>query len=126
MELMKLDEAKEIIRKELQKDIVWLRNNEKNNYYFADKYRKEANAYHTVLQELDHLKKENEDKKTYEYGVIVGTKREREHWENKIRERMEELDEKVFSKPYDIDTADGSHSQAMGMWLMCRELLKEE
>ena len=61
MELMKLDEAKEIIRKELQKDIVWLRNNEKNNDYFADKYRKEANAYHTVLQELDRLQKENEE-----------------------------------------------------------------
>ena len=31
MELMKLDEAKEIIRKELQKDIVWLRNNYDKN-----------------------------------------------------------------------------------------------
>ncbi len=29
--------------------------------------------------------------KTYEYGVIVGTKREREYWKNKIEKEIEEL-----------------------------------
>ena len=45
----------------------------------------------TVLQELERLQKENEDKKTYEFGLIVGTKRERDWWQNKIREKIEEI-----------------------------------
>ena len=51
-------------------------------------------AYSTVLQELERLQKENEDKKTYEFGLIVGTKRERDWWQNKIREKIEEIKEK--------------------------------
>lgn len=90
MELMKLDEAKEIIRKELQKDIVWLRNNEKNNDYFADKYRKEANAYHTVLQELDRLQKENDRLKNWkQYREIRETRRTIEAIEKARKEYYE-------------------------------------
>lgn len=40
------------------------------------------------------LQKENEDKKTYEFGLIVGTKRERDWWQNKIREKIEEIKNK--------------------------------
>lgn len=32
-------------------------------------------------------------KNTYEFGLIVGTKREREYWQNKIKEKIEELKE---------------------------------
>ena len=42
-------------------------------------------------EEIEHLQKENEDKKTYEFGLIVGTKRERDWWENKIKEKLEYL-----------------------------------
>lgn len=30
-----------------------------------------------------------EEEKTYEFGLIVGTKREREYWQNKIREKID-------------------------------------
>ena len=43
---------------------------------------------------------------------------------DKIKEIMEEADEEAFSKPYDVDTADGYHSQWMGRWCVCRELLE--
>ncbi len=33
-------------------------------------------------------------KNTYEFGLIVGTKRERDFWENKIKEKIEEMKEK--------------------------------
>ena len=69
-------------------------------------------AYNTVLQELEHLQKENEElkeelhkkkiiapgrrnkKNTYEFGLIVGTKRERDWWQNKIREKIKEINDK--------------------------------
>ena len=35
----------------------------------------------------------NANKKTYEFGLIVGTKREREYWEKKIKEKIEEIKE---------------------------------
>lgn len=37
--------------------------------------------------------KKEEPKKTYELGLIVGTKRERDYWKNKIKEKIEELKE---------------------------------
>ena len=33
----------------------------------------------------------NVNKKTYEFGLIVGTKREREYWEKKIKDKLKEV-----------------------------------
>ena len=75
MELMKLDEAKEIIRKEL-------------------------NAYHTVLAELDRLQKENE---RYENKIILSDEEYRKVIDeaqkdcvskDKIRKKIEEITDK--------------------------------
>lgn len=72
-------------------------------------------AIKNMLQELARLQKENEEliketrkkriiapgrrglTKTYEYGLIVGTKREREYWKNKIRREKEELSQRIKS-----------------------------
>ena len=35
----------------------------------------------------------NEEKNTYEYGLVVGTKRERDYWQDKIREKIKRLEE---------------------------------
>ena len=40
------------------------------------------------------ISKETQDgptKKTYEYGLVVGTKRERDYWKSKIKEKIEEI-----------------------------------
>lgn len=34
------------------------------------------------------------EKITYEYGLVVGTKRERDYWQNKIKEKIEEIKKK--------------------------------
>ena len=31
------------------------------------------------------------EKNTYEFGLVVGTKRERDYWKNKIKEKIEEI-----------------------------------
>ena len=31
------------------------------------------------------------EKNTYEFGLVVGTKRERDYWKNKIKEKIEEV-----------------------------------
>ena len=36
---------------------------------------------------------------TYEFGLIVGTKREREYWQNKIKEKIEELRRQIAQMP---------------------------
>lgn len=32
-----------------------------------------------------------EEEKTYELGLVIGTKREREYWQNKIKAKIEEI-----------------------------------
>lgn len=39
-------------------------------------------------------KENNVNKKTYEFGLIVGTKREREYWETMIKEKIEAIKKK--------------------------------
>ena len=41
-----------------------------------------------------------EEEKTYEFGLIVGTKREREYWQNKIREKIEKIKNKPNNPKY--------------------------
>ena len=79
-----------------------------------------SEAINTVLQEIEL----NEIELTTVH--IKGVCDEKERWKKKIREEMEKVDEEAFGKPYDVDTADGYHSQAMGMWCMCNKLLKGE
>lgn len=43
----------------------------------------------------------NVNKKTYEFGLIVGTKREREYWEKKIKEKVEAIKEN-FEEGYSL------------------------
>lgn len=40
-------------------------------------------------------------KKTYEYGLVVGTRRERNYWKGKIKEEIEKLENKI--KKYEED-----------------------
>lgn len=39
----------------------------------------------------------NVNKKTYEFGLIVGTKREREYWQNKIKNKKKEIADRYYS-----------------------------
>ena len=47
---------------------------------------------------------EKEPKLTYEYGLVVGTKRERDYWKNKINEKIEEL-KQAYEESKDEDGA---------------------
>ena len=65
-----------------------------------------------------------EEEKTYELGLVIGTKREREYWQNKIREKIEEL-EKTGCTSYDSSTADYIQSQRIGAWQALTDLIYE-
>lgn len=101
-------------------------------------------AYNTVFQELDRLQEENKryqppiyfggikrGGKTYEVGVVVGTKREREYWENKIREKIEEINKEINSS---IDNSKGGldeefidkGTELLAQKRVLQDLLKEE
>lgn len=43
-------------------------------------------------------RQKNKKEKPYEFGLIVGTKRERDWWQNKIREKIEELKSKILNE----------------------------
>ena len=43
----------------------------------------------------------NVNKKTYEFGLIVGTKREREYWEKKIKDKLKEVT-KLYNEIYEF------------------------
>lgn len=43
----------------------------------------------------------NVNKKTYEFGLIVGTKREREYWEKKIKDKIKEVT-KLYNEIYEF------------------------
>lgn len=67
--------------------------------------KKRIDALDTVLKVLDMPEEEvvfygtrstgKALKRTYEMGLIVGTKREREYWQNKIKEKIEETRSKM-------------------------------
>ena len=81
--------------------------------------------YHQRVQEIIDLKQDMEDiDLTVPY--MQGREDEKAIWRNKIKEEMEKVDEEAFGKPYDVDTANGYHSQAMGMWCAYNKLLKGE
>lgn len=61
----------------------------------------------------------NEEEKTYEFGLIVGTKREREYWQNKIKKQIEEIDDK---RGY----VNGWESEFEYATAVLQDLLKEE
>ena len=42
------------------------------------------------------------EENTYEFGLVVGTKKEREYWEKKIKEKIEEK-RKAFRHRTDIE-----------------------
>ena len=57
---------------------------------------KDYEALETILKFFQPIKKiiapsRRKKKNTYEFGLIVGTKRERNYWQDKIREKIEEI-----------------------------------
>lgn len=65
----------------------------------------------------------NEEEKTYEFGLIVGTKREREYWKNKIREKIKEIYEDKNSEYYDMFLEQRDIEKTISI---LKDLLKEE
>ena len=46
--------------------------------------------------------KNNEEEKTYELGLVIGTKREREYWKDKIKEKIEEVKSRKCGDVFDL------------------------
>lgn len=78
----------------------------KNTYYYPTEMQRTKEAIETVLKILDMPEEEvvfygggrsagKTLKRTYEYGLIVGTKRERVYWEDKIKEKIEEQTKRI-------------------------------
>ena len=106
-------------------------------------------AIFTVTQALEELQKENElarksliensniaderndllvevqrlKDKPYGFGLIVGTKREREHWKNKIKEKIEELEENL--KDFEQTDNTGRFSREKSRDYEKKEVLEE-
>ena len=73
---MKLDEAKELLKKEMQQTLYVIEKCSLESQSGKEQWKKEAQAIETVLQELERLQKENEELK-YLYNkaltdVVVG------------------------------------------------------
>ena len=78
------------------------------------KYMAEMDWFDTLLKVLDMPEEEvvfygtrsagKTVRRSYEMGLIVGTKREREHWEKKIKDKIETLEkqEKTELEPKDV------------------------
>ena len=64
-----------------------------------------------------------EEEKTYEFGLIVGTKREREYWKNKIREKKDYYHNIAFERK---DVKPIKITQALAIYKAMCDLLKEE
>ncbi len=101
---MFLNEAIEQL-KDLKRDREsFLENNSEHDEIFL----KDIEAIDAVLQVLEQpIPKKiiapgrRGKKNTYEFGLVVGTKRERDYWESKIKEKIEEIKEDKDSKYYD-------------------------
>ena len=63
----------------------------------------------------------NEEEKTYEFGLVVGTKREREYWLNKIRTMIEAIEELLPKL-----TSGDVRNRLSAKKQILEELLKEE
>ena len=61
--------------------------------------------------------------RTFEFGLIVGTKREREHWENKIKEKIEERKKQLEETSKRREKAKEQEEQAV---LWCIEIRLDE
>jgi hypothetical protein len=60
-------------------------------------------------------------KNTYEFGLVVGTKRERDYWKNKIKEKIEEVKKKEIEDMF-ITATQGK----LNTIFVLEELLKGE
>lgn len=74
-----------------------------------------------------------EEEKTYEFGLIVGTKREREYWQNKIKAEIKKREQKLveFRSTFEefFDEEMEYHNDLHNMQskiIMLENLLKEE
>lgn len=88
---------------------------------------KDFEAIEVVLNMLQPIKKiiapsRRNKKNTYEFGLIVGTKREREYWKDKIKEKIEEIKNKPNNPNQKVIA-----TQIDASLIAClQELLKEE
>ena len=125
---MELKEAIELI-KEMKNNCLIKRD------YIDEKAEKKAKAIDTVLQVLTIP--DNKDvcfvgggrtkgrtlTSTYEFGLIVGTKRERVYWEDKIKKEIEELKVKLEDVSKHREKAKEQEEEAV---LWCLEIRLDE
>lgn len=107
---MNIKEAIQVLEETKVMTLIAIDTNYTANEGHRTQWKKEVEAISTILQELKHLPKENEElktlleeiilggenwfeKKPYKLGIILGTKKRNEYWLNKIRKKIEELEE---------------------------------
>jgi hypothetical protein len=79
----------------------------------------------TVLQELEHLQKENEELKDIDLTIVhlKGDADEKDRWRNKIREKIKEIYEDKNSEYYDMFLEQRDIEKTISI---LNDLLKEE
>lgn len=110
---MELKEAIEILKKKKEEKEKLLNKVEKTDCKPITRLA-EVIALDTVLKVLDMPEEEVvfygtrsagktlKAKRTYEVGLIVGTKRERVYWESKIKEKIEEVKSRRCDDVFDL------------------------
>ncbi|MBQ8299499.1 MAG: hypothetical protein IJX99_06525 [Clostridia bacterium] len=114
---MKLDEAKELLKKEMQQTLYVIEKCSLESQSGKEQWKKEAQAIETVLQELERLQNENEElerrnnlleccKYINADCLVVDKIKEAEsaRWQDKIKEKIEELreTEKMYALDFNV------------------------
>ena len=138
---MELKEAIEILKAkkdQYQREITFVP--EQN----GKEYMAEMDWFDTLLSVLDMPEEEVvfygtrsagktlKSKRTYEMGLIVGTKRERVYWEDKIKEKITKIENKLDNEDFTHDMLHvgtevyGSWTRLQAQRRVLEELLKGE